>query len=225
MNTSRFPACLALTLVIAGCIFANRGETAEPETNPSPSARPTDVIATIGEFDIPYLWFLHEFRSNFYRHPDQNQARQVIFDTFMERMKLLALARAEGIHQREEVRTAIDERIANMRSYMDYQLAMTEAGLLIEAYLKHLGLNQEDVEVDDNDIAAFYYSQRAAMPGAPPSIEDVPPEIRARIAEQAALAKFKTAVDQATAAQASNLVLHINQSLVDHVPLPEQRGR
>ena len=106
---------------------------------------------------------------------------------------------------------------------MEYQLAMTEAGMLIEALIEEQGLRQEDYVASEEEVAAFFQDQLATMPGAPTSFENVPVDIRTRIAEQASLAKFKKAVERRMHESVTALTVQIYQTVVDNVPLPEQK--
>ena len=84
------PIFLALWLVTPSTLFAD-----DPEV--IPESLPSGVIARVGDFEVPYEWFLNEFRSTFFRHAQSSNVRQEVFDPFLEKMTLYELARTSGL--------------------------------------------------------------------------------------------------------------------------------
>ncbi len=213
-------SCLATLL---GFMHDGRADTgSEPSADP---VVPADaVIAVIDGIDIPYDWFKHEFRSGFFRHAGEEDVRQAVFDDFMERMTLYALAKKKGVDQEPELADAIRSRVDGMRAFMEYQLAMTEVGMVVEAFLETLERKPEDFEATEEDVAALFRDQVSAMPGAPSSLDQVPEPIRKQLEARAAMEKYKAYVGETIRAWSEDLDVTVEDSLIQSVPMPDMKG-
>ncbi|MBP7829814.1 MAG: hypothetical protein KA248_07845 [Kiritimatiellae bacterium] len=212
-----------LLLLLAGTVFAE--ESPSPAVPASePPALASDVVARVGDFDVPYEWFLHEFRSSFFRHTGEPDVREAVFQPFLERMTLYALARQEGLQDQPALRARIRERVDGMRAYMEYQLAMVEVGMVMQEYLEARGVTADSIRVGDEDLQAFFDRHVKGRPGAPDTLEDVPAEIRDRMRQDIAMTRYAESVSAALAEWKTNMPVAVNTDLVRSVPLPEMNG-
>lgn len=184
----------------------------------------SNVVARIGDFDVPYDWFLHEFRSTFFRHTDATNVREAVFGPFLERMTLYTLARQDGAAGRDDLRARIDERIGGMRAFMEYQLAMTEVSMVVEAYLASKGLTPATVTVSDEEMQGFFDARIKGQPGAPARLEDVPAEIQEQIRQNLSLESFSRLVSRSLDEWKTNLPVRVHRELLEAVPLPAMEG-
>jgi len=199
-----------------------------PPVDAAPAAPPPDlgsnVVARIAGFDVPYDWFLHEFRSTFFRCRDHTNVRAAVFAPFLERMTLYELARQAGIPDRPEVRRRIEEKIGGLRAFLEYQVAMAEVELVTDAYVESRGIAPADTVVADEEIQAFFDAHVRGQPGAPENVDDLPAEVAARLRRAVAMEKYGRLLSAKIAAWRTNLSMAVNQPLVDAVPLPEMEG-
>lgn len=213
-------SCLPLIVGLACAAWAQEIPLAE---EPAP-ALASNVVARVGDFDVPYEWFLHEFRSSFFRHAGEPDVREAVFQPFIERMTLYALARREGLQDQPALRARIRERVDGMRAYMEYQLAMVEVGMVVQEYLETRGVTAESIRVGDEDLQAFFDRHVKGRPGAPDTLEDVPAEIRDRMRQDIAMTRYAESVSAALAEWKTNMPVAVNTDLVRSVPLPEMNG-
>jgi hypothetical protein len=184
----------------------------------------TATVARVGGFDVPYDWFLHEFRSSFFRHAAATNLREGAFAPFLERMTLYALARAAGVPDDPAVHRRIQEKIGGMRAFMEYQLALAEVGLVSDAYLESQGITPAGVAVTDEDLDTFFRANIQGQPGAPATRADLPENLQARLRDTVAAEKYGRLVSEKIAAWKTNLAVMVNHPLVDSVPLPEMEN-
>jgi len=185
---------------------------------------PENVVARINGTDIPYEWFLHEFRSTFFRHQTSEDVRQAVFQPFMTRMLLAAKAREMSIDQRPEIQEEINRRITGMRAYMEYQLAMTEIGILNSALIQELGINTSADSVTDEEVAAFFDANIKNKPGAPDSVEQIPAANLQNIMKQIAQIRVEQEVMTMMTGWTNDMTIIVNDDAVENVPMPEMKG-
>ncbi|HOW97642.1 MAG TPA: hypothetical protein P5567_14375 [Kiritimatiellia bacterium] len=223
MHIARYP--LVLLLALAGDVFPeDTPMPTGPSAEESAPALASNVVARVGDFDVPYDWFLHEFRSSFFRHTGEPDVREAVFQPFLERMTLYALARHEGLPENPALRARIRERVDGMRAHMDYQLAMVEVGMVVQAYLESRGLTGDSIQVGDEDLQAFFDRHVKGKPGAPKTLGEVPAEIREQMRQNIAMTKYAETVSAALAGWKTNVPVTVNSSLIQSVPLPEMDG-
>lgn len=219
------PAILGLVLAMLYGITDVRGQApAGLKAEPTAGELDSNVVARISGFDVPYDWFLHEFRSSFFRYADAGDIRTAAFKPFLERMTLYALARQAGVPDDPAVRQQVREKIDGMRAFMEFQLAMAEAGLITEAFLESRGITPAGISVTDEDLQAFFDAHIRGQPGAPKSLKDVPDELKRRIRQNLAAEQYGRRVSEKIAEWKTDLEIVVNQPLVDSVPLPEMEN-
>lgn len=216
---------LILLLGFAGSVFADEAPPAAtpPAEEPAP-ALASNVVARVGDFDVPYEWFLHEFRSSFFRHTGEPDIRDAVFQPFLERMILYALARREGLQDNPRLRAQISQRVSDMRAYMEYQLAMIEVGMVVQAYLEARGVTADTIRVGGDELQAFFDRHVRGQPGAPKTLEEVPEEIREQMRQNIAMTKYAESVSAALSEWKTNVPVAVNTDLVRSVPLPDMEG-
>jgi len=210
-------------LLIAGALIGQPGYSDEPAAETA-SELPTQVVVRINGDDIPGEWFLHEFRSTFFRYPQADNVRQAVFEPFLKRMLILAKARELGIDRNPELVAEIDKRISAMRAFMEYQIEMTRIDMLNNALLKDLNLLVSPEEITDEDLEAFFESNIKNRPGAPPSFSMVPAHILDQLRQQAAQSKLEEILTGLVVTWRENMDVTINSNLVESVPMPEMKG-
>lgn len=214
------------TGLLAFLLFATTSATAGTEEEQrvlAQSKRLDDsTIAMVGGQTIPYDWFLHEFRSTFFRYASAPDVRQTVFDAFIDRIIIHEAAVREGVHQDPELRARVRERIEHLRSFMEYQLAMTERAMITDHFLSKLGLGLDDFEVTEDELRAFIKRDLQERTGAPDNIrtEDVPPQIRDQLRNRIRHEKQQAALKERRAVWTDEAPVEINQPLIDNVPLP-----
>ena len=218
-GTKNATGFLALLLCAATLATAEmEGQSVVPHSNRLDES----TIALVGDEAIPYDWFLHEFRSTFFRHGSETDVRQTVFDAFLDRMIIHEAAVRDGVEQNPELRRRVRARIESLRSFMEYQLAMTERAMITDHYLSELGLGLDDFEVTDDDVRAFIKRDLQQRPGAPENVqpEDVPPQVLDQLQNRIRYERQQAALKERIAAWINEAPVEINQSLVDNVPLP-----
>lgn len=211
---------LLLLAAALGLLFPVRAE----EPAPTPGL-PDGVIARVGDLDIPYNWFLHEFRSSFFRHAQTGDVRRAVFEPFLERMSLYAVARDAGVDRDPDLQAAVRRRQDGMRAYLEYQLAMAEVGMVIEAYLNQQGLVPDAISVTDEDLAAFLKEEAERFPGAAPeSLDDLPEGLRDMLTQRYRAMKQGERIRELLAEKTRDLAVEVRDDLVESVPMPEIKG-
>ncbi len=211
------------TGVLALLLCAATLATAEVDQQLTPAhGLDASTVAMVGDEAIPYDWFLHEFRPTFFRYGDDPDVRQTVFDAFLDRMIIHEAAVRDGVDQNPELRRRVRERIESLRSFMEYQLAMTERAMITDHYLSELGLGLDDFEVTDDDVRAFIKRDLQQRPGAPENVqpEDVPPQVLDQLRNRIRHEKQQAALKERMAAWINEAPVEINQSLIETVPLP-----
>lgn len=215
-------------LFLACCMFsyslAAEELTADATPPPIEESLPTGVVARINGIDIPADWFTHEFRSTFFRHQQANDVRQLVFSSFLNRMLLAAKAREMKLDQDPEIQREIDRRISGMRAYLEYQLAMTEIGILNSALIQKLGLDTEPSSVTDEEVAAFFEQNIKGKPGAPASVTQIPAGNLDGIRSQVAQSRVEKALVEMIGEWAAGMSILVNSSVVENVKVPEMKG-
>lgn len=185
---------------------------------------PDTVIMHIGGTDIPYDWFLHEFRSTFFRHAHAEDVRQAVFEPFKKRMLLYTRATHLGIDQQPELMRDIENRISDLRAFMDYQLAMTRIDMINNALIRESGFAVSTNDLSEEELADFFNRRIKNRPGAPPSYEMIPAHLRDSMRHQAAQDKLERKLDEWIAGWQNEIELMINHDAVENVPFPEMKG-
>lgn len=197
-----------------------------PVTNPVVAAEsgfPSGVVARVNQMEVPYDWFLHEFRSTFYQHPGADDVRQRVMDGLLDRVLLYQAALSSGITNDARARTDIEERLRNLEAFMRYQMDMARLGFTIEAYLEK-NPPAGELTLSEKTVREFYQREIAGQPGAPARFEDVPAPLQAQIREQAADQRRQTLLQTLIEGLKSNTVIEVNQRLMEGVPLPKMEG-
>lgn len=191
----------------------------------SPQSLPSGVIARVGDFEVPYDWFLNEFRSTFFRYAQSANVRQEVFDPFLEKMTLYQLARSSGVGEDAAFQQELNLKMDGMKAFMDYQLAMARMGLYIQAYLKAEGIDPGKVTVTDEELQAFLAEEGNAFPGAlPDSLGELQPHVKDMLSQRLVSLKVAEAVKNLVREKREDLKIEVQQSLIDSVPLPEMKG-
>jgi len=212
------PVFLALWLVTPSTLLAD-----DPEV--IPESLPSGVIARVGDFEVPYEWFLNEFRSTFFRHAQSSNVRQEVFDPFLEKMTLYELARTSGIGEDAAFQEELQQKMEGMKAFMDYQLAMARIGLYVQAYIKAEGIDPAKITVTDEELQAFLAEEGNAFPGAlPDSLGELQPHVKEMLSQRLVSLKVAEAVKNLIREKREDLTVEVRQSLIDSVPLPEMKG-
>lgn len=182
---------------------------------------PVEAVAVINGEAVPREWFLHEFRSTFFRHQPTDDIRSVVFDAFLNRLLLAEKAREMKLDQDPALAAAIEDRISNMRAFMEYQLAMTKITMLNDALVKSLELKFSAEDVTDDELKTYFDEQISPRPGAPPSFDLVPPHVLPSLRQQVAQQKLEKALAAMIEEWKTNWTIEIDQAAVDSVPFPE----
>lgn len=183
------------------------------------------TVAIIGGQEIPYDWFLHEFRSTFYRHVHEEDIRKAVFDQFLTTALVFEAARAAKIDQDPELQEQIQSRIESMRAYMEYQLAMTERGMIIEAYLSDQGLAADSFSITDEELLLYIQQELSTRPNSPEvdSLDDVPPQIQQQFRSRWQQEQQQHKLQQRQSNWLKEFDIEINEALIQSVPLPRMR--
>lgn len=212
-------SCLFLVLMVGTGIAVMADEI------PDPAALPDDILARIGVVDLPYDWFLHEFRSTFFRHAGEPDVREAVLEGFLDKMTLYAAARQSGVGEDPELRERIDQRLADQQAFLEYQLAMTEVTMLVQAFLEAEGLAPESFTVTDEDVADYLDRQETPLPAAMRDRDgNLQPHVRERLEQAVRAERQRAAVDALLAERAESLPVQVNRDRVQEVPLPEMKG-
>jgi len=221
--TMKWLTLLPVSILLAWSAAA--GETSEVDSVTTTSeALPENVVARINGTDIPAEWFIHEFRSTFFRHQQSDDVRQAVFQPFMTRLLLAAKAREMKIDQRPEIQDEITRRIAGMRAFMEYQLAMTEIGILNSTLIHELGINTSADSVTDEEVASFFEQNIRNLPGAPDSVDKIPPANLQNIVKQIAQNRVEQELLTLMAGWTNDMTVVVNTRVVENVPMPEMKG-
>lgn len=186
-----------------------------------PSKLTPSVAALIDGYPVPYAWFLQEFRSTFYQYGDEATARREAFDRFLDRMLLYRAAQAEGVHDEPEIRSEIETQIGQMRAFMEYQLAMAEARIVVEAYLARRHLGPEQFHADDEALAAHIRRVAAVHPEADQPLDSLPPEVQTQIRKWVEAEMRREAIESVIAELRHKMEIESNFEAVDATPYPE----
>lgn len=197
-------------------------EQADNPTDTSPL--PSNVVARINGTDIPTEWFLHEFRSSFFKHMQEDNVRTATLEPFLKRMILTERARQVGIADQPEVQQEIKRRIDGMRAYMEYQLDMAEIGIINQALIEHLGLARSPDEVTPEELKLFFDENIKGQDGAPDSISNLPPQALDSIKKQIIMAATEQQLEALIEEWKSEMTLQINDRAVQSIPFPEMKG-
>ncbi len=185
---------------------------------------PGDYVMEIDGWLIPSEWFLHEFRSTFFQHASSTNIRDAVFGPFRNRMILHAKARAEGVDRDPTLRTAIDEKVKSMRSYMEYQIQMAEIDMVNEELVRRLELKTSPDAITEDQLETFYNAHIRSRPGAPGSLHDVPAHVLESLKVQAAQHIMDERLNELVHAWQTNMVISINEDAVQSVPMPVMKG-
>jgi len=137
---------------------------------------------------------------------------------------LAAKAREMKIDQRPEIQADIDRRISGMKAYMEYQLAMTEIGILNGALIKELGIDSSADSVTDEEVAEFFDKNIRGKPGAPESADQIPAANLQNIKQQIAQSRLEKEMLKLIEGWTNEMTVVVNTNLVENVPLPEVKG-
>jgi len=180
----------------------------------------TNVVADIAGVEVPYPWFLHEFRSSFFRYGEGPEVRREVFRQFMRRMVLYVEARASEVAEDADLKRAIASRVETKKAFMEYQLAMTEVEMLVEAYLASRGLGRDMFSVTDEEVDAFAQEELARM-GRSGDVSNVPPHVLDQMRDRLAMDRRTQAVNDLADLLLKEKPQQVNDALVDQVPFPE----
>ncbi|MBU0677757.1 MAG: SurA N-terminal domain-containing protein [Verrucomicrobia bacterium] len=184
----------------------------------------TSTVAVVNGAPIPYEWFLHEFRSTFFRYNDAPDSRNQVLDSLIERSLLHAAAVKEGILDDLETVKDINERVSSMRAFMEYRLEMARLSMVIDKFLETKHLSPDDFEATEDDLADFFMKEVKGKPGAPESVEEIPEHIKSQLMMRIKQSKQMDAVQALVAGLRKEADVQVNQSAVDSVPMPDMKG-
>lgn len=194
------------------------------ETNDAPKSVCDGCVAEVGSVEIPYDWLLHEFRSTFFRYPQDSNVRSQVFSNLLDRMTLFAAAKESGVQDDAALQARINDQIESTRAFMNYQLEMRRIGLIVEAYLKKSGLDVSQFSVTDEELSSYYKAKYVGLPGAPATVEEAPAEIRLQIREEAVAEKQKKAIEEHLSSLRETLPTTVDEEKVQSVPMPKMEG-
>ncbi len=182
-----------------------------------------ETIAVIGGQAIPYDWFVHDFRANFFRHVSEPDVREIVFDGFLNRALVYEAARQAGVDQDPDLREKIEEQLARARSLMEFRLAMMERGMVAEHFLIQQGLSLSDFEVSDENLLDYVRTELADQPGfhGIESLDEIPNGAQTQLRERIRQARQGAALDALRDSWTESFGVQVNTSLVESVPLPD----
>lgn len=212
-----------LSVLFVSCVLSALAEGPATETEPTPL--PSNVVARINGTDIPTEWFMHEFRSSFFKHMDEDNVRTATLEPFLKRFILTEGARELGILDQPEVQQEIKRRIEGMRAYMEYQLAMAEIGIINQALVESLDLSKIPGDITDEEVEQFFGEKIDGQPGAPESIKALPPKAIDSIKQQIARTATEHELNQLILEWKKDMTIEINEEAVQSIPMPEMKGK
>ncbi len=207
--------------MVSLCVgFVGRGMADSPEPETETELAPS-VVARIDGHPVPYEWFLHEFRSTFFQYENEATARREAYDRFLDRMLLYRAAQTEGVDDDPEIRAEVDAQIGMMRAFMEYQLAMAEARIVVEAFLARRQLGPEQFRADDEALAAQIRRVAAVHPEADQPFESLPAEVQTQIRKRVEAEMRREAIEGLIAELRHEMEIESNYPAIDAVPVPE----
>ncbi len=184
---------------------------------------PTNTVAWIDGEAVPYDWFLHEFRSTFFHYGQGPAVRSQVYNSFLDRMVLYANAKHDGLADDPVLKAQIQQRLQQMRAFMEYQLAMTEVSMTIDADLQKQRLGLDQFQVSDAELKA-YAEQEAAAKHSAAKFEDAPANVKEQMRKHLQQQKQNEAVQALIHTLRKQFKIETNQPLVDNVPFPAVAG-
>jgi len=212
---------VAMLVLMSSCSWS----MAEPASTNTTPALPPEVLMQIDDWRIPTDWFQHEFRSTFFRHAGATNVRDAVFTPFRNRMVLHAKAREDGIDQDEELLSAIEQRIAAKRAFMEYQLEMVRIDMINEVLVRRLGITTTSETVTDEELAAYFETTIKPRPGAPSTMEEVPPHIMESLRAQTAQSLMEYKLEVLMHDWETNMTISVNREAIQSVPMPVMEGQ
>lgn len=221
--------CLNAVLIFIGacsiplwCVRTCIAESFKADVISVSETHQTNTIVRIGDENIPNEWFVHEFRSTFFKYNATNNVRQVIFDRFLDKMLLYVKAKEEGMSDDAKLQEAIADRVDKMRSFMEYQLAMTKVNMIVSEYLKRSGLSLDSYPVSEEDLQRFIDVELSHRPEMPPQTPDqLPPEALSAITMRIRQNKQNEDVAALLEAYKSKVDVEISHKLIEEVVMPK----
>ncbi|HMP74101.1 MAG TPA: hypothetical protein PKE55_12635 [Kiritimatiellia bacterium] len=193
------------------------------ETPPPQPQLASDIVAVIHGEPIPYDWFVHEFRSTFFRHGEAANPREAVWETFLKRALLYEAAKQSGLTEDPAVMDRIRERVEGTRAFMAYQLAMLERGLVAEQYLETLGLKPDQLPVSDQEVLDRLRNDMKEEQ-LPISLGEVPPKVREQIEGRIRSEKVEDKLKVHLQRWMNEFEVVVDQDKIDTVPYPQGAG-
>ena len=183
----------------------------------------TGVVARVNRVEVPYSWFLHEFRSTFFQYADADEARRSVMDELVDRALLYDRALQSGVTNDPVVQAKLDRQFQDIEAFMRYQMEMARMGLIIEAHLEqHPPAALE--ALSEAEVEAFYAGEMAGQPGAPEHFRDVPKALQGQIRRQADQVRRQEILDELVGRLRTNAQIQVNTPLLKATPLPDMKG-
>ena len=209
--------------MVLWCGLASSVLAADETAMPSPALSTNDIMQ-IDDWHVPSDWFRHEFRSTYFRHAGATNVRDAVFAPFRKRMILHARATMEGLDRDPALQAEIEERVANQRAFMEYQLAMVRIDMVNEAMVNKLGVTVAPGDITDEQVQHFFEENIKTRPGAPSTLDDVPPSIMESIKAQAARTIMEQKLNELIQTREGEMTITVNRDAVERVPMPEMKG-
>ncbi len=220
MPRLHFPRLVQLLgAVLLALIFSGAPLRADGEgTNEAIPVR--GVVATVNGEALPAELFLHEFRSNFFRHPPGPDARRKVLGDFTDRFLLYQEAVKAGVKEDPAFAAKLAGEMAYARSFADYQLRMQEMKLVTDEYLRRQKLEPSRFAVTDDDILTLIKSEPAMREASGGRLENVPPSAKEQLRERLQLEKQAEAIAQRLKELRETAAIEVNEKTLETIPLP-----
>lgn len=218
---------MKLLLLVPGlmliCVGAGWSESAPVSSESSPTAFPSGVVARVNQVEVPYAWFLHEFRSTFFHYAGASDARREVMDEVVDRMLLYDAALQSGVTNDPAFQAKMERQLKDVEAFMRYQADMARLSLIIQAYLEKHPPAQL-VELTEEEVNAFYKREIAGQPGAPRTFDEVPAAMQDQIREQADTVRRQAILKELVKKLKQGAHIEVNEPLMEATPKPDMKG-
>ncbi len=218
---------MKLLLLFSGLMLACAGtgwaETAPVAADPAPAAFPSGVVARVNQVEVPYDWFLHEFRSTFFHYAGAPDARREVMDEVVDRMLLYDAALQSGVTNEPAFQAKMERQLKDVEAFLRYQADMARLSLIIQAYLERHP-PAELAELTDEEVKSFYKREIASQPGAPRTFDEVPAAMQDQIREQADTERRQLILKDLVKKLKKGAHIEINEPMMKATPKPDMKG-
>jgi hypothetical protein len=212
-----------LMALLLGGTWPGWSETPTDDNAAEPVSFPSGVVARVNQVEVPYDWFLHEFRSTFFQHAGSSDAREAVMKEVVDRMLLYDAALQSGVTNDPAFQARMERQLKDVEAFMRYQLDMARLSMIVEGYLER-NPPAKLHELTDREVADFYRREVAGQPGAPRTFEEVPAALQEQIREQADAERRQAILKELVKKLRKGSHIDINEPLMNATPLPEMKG-